>query len=171
MLKFPKKLVYPLPRKGDGGAFGDVRKHHIHEGIDLYCPEGTPVYAIESGTVVAKMPFTGVLAGSPWWEETQCLMIEGESGVINYGEIRASSQRYIGSKVMRGAYLGEVKRVLKKDKGRPMAMLHVELYKHGTRVPIKEWSLGQPQPENLLDPTPLFKESVWLKFKGLFKRY
>jgi hypothetical protein len=46
--------------------------------------------------------------------------------------------------------------VLKKDKGLPMTMLHVELYEKGAREAVI-WGLGDNQPQTLLDPSKLFK--------------
>jgi N-acetyl-gamma-glutamylphosphate reductase/murein DD-endopeptidase MepM/ murein hydrolase activator NlpD len=137
------------------GAFGVVRKNHIHEGVDLYGRLGDSVYAMESGTVVARGPFTGPAAGSPWWQDTECILIEGASGVFNYGELEVRPQLKVGDKVRAGERLGFLATVLRKDKGRPTTMLHLERYTLGTREPVREWGLGAAQPENLCDPTTL----------------
>lgn len=81
-----------------------------------------------------------------------------------YGEIAVQVGIAVGARVHREDCLGGVKTVLRKDKGRPMTMLHLELYKHGTRETVW-WHLGEPKPLNLLDPTPflvaaLAKEEV-----------
>ena len=57
-----------------------------------------------------------------------------------------------GSHVLRGSAVGKVLRVLRRDKGRPLAMLHLELMRSGSRTTLW-WKLDQPQPEALLDPT------------------
>lgn len=142
------------------GAFGVERKHHIHEGIDIYGEDGEHVYAIEDGTIVGIYPFTGESVGSPWWHNTWCVMIEGASGVINYGELqtyKGYSKVLVGQTVIAGQGIGKLHTVLKKDKGRPMTMLHLERYVSGTTAPIKEWTLGTPQPEELINPTTLLK--------------
>ena len=144
-----------IPTGQHPAAFGVQRKMHIHEGIDLYCPEGSHVNAIEDGIVVYNEPFTGPSVDSPWWNETYCVMIEGKSGVINYGEIANNSNLSVGDTVFAGQCVGSVKTVLKKDKGMPMSMLHLERYTIGTKKPIKEWSNGMAQPENLLNPTTM----------------
>ncbi len=142
-----------LPVGSHPGAFGVKRKNHIHEGIDLYVPEGTPVRAVEDGIVVALEKFTGTEATppSPWWMDTEALLVEGASGVVVYGEI--TSIREPGYEVKAGDLLGYVIQVLKKDKGRPMSMLHLELHEHGTRQ-TSEWL--DEKPASLLDPTPHF---------------
>jgi murein DD-endopeptidase MepM/ murein hydrolase activator NlpD len=139
-----------IPIAPHPGAFGVKRKHHTHEGVDLYVPDGTSVYAVEDGIVVAITPFTGASEGSPWWEETQAVLIEGETGVVVYGEIRPWITQP-GAHVKRGDIVGFVKRVLKTDKGRPMSMLHLELHTHGAQFALA-WE--ESRPETLLDPTP-----------------
>jgi len=59
-----------------------------------------------------------------------------------------------GAPVKYGGRIGRVKRVLKKDKGKPMAMLHLELYEPGYKGDPVGWLLGKRKPRGLLDPTP-----------------
>ena len=145
----PNLLIPPHP-----GSFGAIRRYDVHAGIDLYCEEGTPVRAVEPGTVVQVQVYTGEKAGSPWWLETHAVMVEGSSGVICYGEI--STTLSIGDQLNVGDHIGYVQRVLRHDKGKPMSMLHFELYKPGSQDTVW-WYLNDPQPVSLLDPTPLLK--------------
>jgi hypothetical protein len=149
--------VHPHP-----GSFGFVRRNHVHEGVDLYCQDGTLVTAVEPGIVVAILPFTGEDAMSinprtgeleklDWWHDTAVVMVEGASGVVAYGEITPDCR--VGVVLQAGDVVGRVKKVLKKDKGRPMAMLHLELHKRGTIVPTC-WYQENGQPSSLMDPTP-----------------
>lgn len=147
-------LESEVPVGNHQGSFGFKRKFHTHEGVDLYAPEGSIVKAVESGVVVAILSFTGSKAGSPWWFDTKCVMIEGLSGVVNYGEIEPDAMINVNSKVMAGDVVGSIKRVLRTVKSNPPAMLHLELYKSGVREPV-EWPTNARQPENLLDPTKL----------------
>ncbi len=146
-----------LPLAPHPGAFGVTRRHHIHEGIDLYCAEGTPVTAVEQGVVVAVDPFTGPAAGLPWWLDTSVVLVEGRSGVVAYGELDAAVE--VGQQVRAGDQIGCVRRVLRHDKGRPTAMLHLELHKAGARA-CPAWNLGQPRPDSLLDPTPHLSKAL-----------
>lgn len=145
------------------GAYGTVRRNHVHEGVDLYCPDGTPVFAVEDGTVVAVIAFTGPDAEppSPWWHDTHAILIEGESGVVVYGEVGIGTGIREGLRVQAGEPIGHVRQVLTKDKGRPMSMLHIELHSHGTRDAY-EWTLESGRPESLRDPTPFLLETIQL---------
>lgn len=147
-----------VPINNHVGAFGYKRKFHTHEGVDLYCNNGEPVYAMEKGIMVTIQEFTGtkVIPPSIWWEDTQAVLVEGESGVIVYGEIIAIDLKD-GQIIMEGQLLGHVKSVLKKDKGRPMSMLHLELRKPGT-IYADYWE--ETKPSSILDPTELLIKSI-----------
>lgn len=147
-----KKDETHLPISPHPGAYGVRRKHHTHEGVDLYAPVGTGVHPVETGTIVAIIPFTGPSAVPPsaWWNDTQAVLIEGPSGVVVYGEVRPKELLKVGETVKTGDIIGYVEQVLKVDKGFPMSMLHLELHKHGTRDCF-EWI--DEKPESLKDPT------------------
>ncbi|WP_126223337.1 M23 family metallopeptidase [Burkholderia ambifaria] len=140
-----------LPLPPHPGAFGVRRRHHTHEGVDLYVPLGTPVSAVEAGEVVAVKPFTGPLAGLPWWLDTWAVFVEGPSGAVVYGELLPCVT--VGSRVPAGTVLGHVTPVLAKDKGRPRSMLHLELHTPGSRA-APEWLVHEQRPAVLRDPTP-----------------
>ena len=142
--------LIPIPGK-DPGGFGTRRKYDKHTGVDLYCPDGTPVYSIEAGIVTKIVEFTG-FKESPWWENTMAVIVRGPSGYILYGEIAPDSELWEGDYLHAGAYLGKVKTVLKKDKHKtPTAMLHMELYESFTE-PVW-WKDNKPY--GLLDITNL----------------
>lgn len=146
------------------GAFGAGRKNHIHEGIDLYANHGDRVYAMVPGKVVAVIEhFTGPECGMPWWNQTSAVAIEDESGVWIYGEIKVGVDIKVGQEIKAGTDIGSVSQVLKVDKGRPMAMLHLERYTVGTTESVGIWELNTPQPTNLLDPTPEFVKGLLLE--------
>ncbi len=140
----------PLP-----GSFGVNRKHHIHEGVDIYALHGDPVCFIRDGVIRAIDWFTGEKAGLhlAHWNNTMAVMVEDEDGVWNYGEINIQMDLRVGQNVRGGDTFARVQRVLRNDKGRPMDMLHIERYTLGTDRWIDKWSLGEEQPKNLVDPT------------------
>ena len=149
---FPlKKYEYIIPDSSMCGGYGFKRKYDTHTGVDLYCNDGDNVYCIEGGVVVDICEFTGVNE-SPWWEDTYAIVIKGKSGFILYGEIIPESNFKIGSDVKEGDLIGNVKRVLKKDKGvTPTSMLHLKLYNDYTE-PV--WWIDE-KTKNLKDITKL----------------
>jgi hypothetical protein len=74
---------------------------------------------MEAGQIREIDRFTGAGAGSPWWNETWAVLVEGASGGIIYGEIEPAPGLGPGLRVNEGTLLGAVRRVLKKDKGLP----------------------------------------------------
>lgn len=151
----------PKKMPDEPGLFGAIRKFDIHTGVDIYTYPGMPVLAVEDGIVVKIEDFTGEKAGSPWWNDTEAVLIEGVSGVVCYGEIAPLKSIQVGVQIRRGDCLGCVLPVLKKDKGRPMTMLHLELYEHGTRETVL-WGLGEEKPKTLKDPTPYLLRTLGL---------
>lgn len=152
----PLKPMPDIPLRDHYGSFGVCRKFDRHCGVDLYTPDKSPVFAIERGKVVEVSWFTGPKANFPIWEDTRAVCVEGDSGVIVYGEIMECDRIKVGYKIDQGEVVGNVKTVLKKYKGKPTSMLHVMLLKHGcveSMVPV--WDLNVSQYEGLLDPTPI----------------
>lgn len=147
-----------IPREGDAGAFGAARRYDVHTGVDLHCAAGQRVGAVEEGRVVGIEDFTGPAAGSPWWLPTRAVLIEGASGVVLYGEVAPREGLKEGVFVRAGEELGVVSRVLRRDKGLPTSMLHIERYACGTRASVW-WRLGEGRPTGLLDPSELLRES------------
>lgn len=149
--------IHRVPEAPEPGAFGAQRRHDVHTGVDLYAEPGALVVAVEDGVVVAVEDFTGPRAGSPWWHDTRALLVEGPSGVVLYGELDPTVE--VGDAVKRGAVLGRVRTVLRRDKGLPMTMLHLELYAPGARASVW-WRLGEPHPDALHDPTGRLVEAI-----------
>lgn len=167
---FPLKKCPGIPINHHPGAFGFQRKNNYHTGVDLYCKDRAVVYAVENGIIVKHDVFTGPRLGHNWWEETYGLMVEGKSGVVNYGEVysNAESRHFsscnVGGTVVKGQPIAFVKRVLFENKLRPdipghsTSMLHLELYKHGTRE-FADWHDSSKNPD-LLDPTPMLMSAL-----------
>lgn len=141
-----------IPIGNHPGAFGVKRKYDVHTGVDLYCPHDTEIFAVESGRVVEIERFTGLGAddSTPWWNDTWAVLVEGLSGVVLYGELYPHVQT--GNFVEPGQRLGFSRTVLKKDKGKHMCMLHLELYRAGIRESVR-WKSGENYPTGLRDPT------------------
>jgi hypothetical protein len=145
----------PTQEHSHPGAFGFPRHHFMHTGIDLYAPMGAPIHAMEAGRVVQVAWFTGPNADSPWWRDTRAVYVDGESGVITYGEVEVDVKG--GNAVVAGQVIAYVLPVLNRWKGRPMSMLHLELCDRGWMDRWEGWDVGQPKPEHLKDPTDLVR--------------
>lgn len=177
--KWPLRSLPILP--DEPGQFRSIRAEDVHTGVDLYCELGTDVVAVEAGVVVAIEWFTGqhvrTTTGEPasWWNDTRVILVKGASGIVAYGEVTPVEDITIGSCVRAEQTIAVVDTaVLRSFKGRPMVMLHIELY--SDLVPDKRswspshtawWEKGTPCPAHLLDPTPHLVESV-LEFQQKF---
>lgn len=164
--KYMKPGTTGLPLPSHLGAFGVKRRHHSHEGIDLYCDDGSYVKSVNNGIVLNIVSFTGASMDSPWWEDTMAVLVHTKDGIVVYGEITPATYLKKGQEIKQGDFIGNVKKVLKEDKGRPMSMLHLELHKCNIKYhahcihPLVEWLPNDPQPENLLDPTSFLLEAL-----------
>lgn len=170
--KFPFKYeCVGIPIDKHLGAFLAKRKHHTHTGIDLYVNDRSCVHAVEAGVVVNIENFTGKLDNSPWWNDTKCVLVEGATGVVCYGELSDALYVRIGDFVNKGSIVGYVKQVLK-DKnpridvqGHNTSMLHMELYPHGNTVAFRETGDIIDSWDKLLDPTPFLLASDGCPYK------
>ncbi len=149
---WPWPIKHPPGWPPEAGQFAAVRKFDVHTGVDLYCPEGTEVIACEECEVINIEDFTGPDAGSPWWHDTKAVLVKGSSGIICYGEVAPLVR--VGDRVQAQDVVGTVKRVLKRDKGLPTSMLHIELYEPEGFTETVVWPLGKKKPAGLLDPSP-----------------
>jgi phosphopantothenoylcysteine decarboxylase len=160
---FPLQTCPGIPINNHPGAFAFRRKYSHHCGVDLYTTPNQLVYAVEGGTVVGVEAFTGPQDNTPWWNNTDAILIEGQSGVVCYGEVGSANYGgplKVGQKVRRGEMIARVKPVLPEDRkrddipGHSTSMLHLEFYKKGTHKASNSWKFDQPMPEFLIDPTP-----------------
>ena len=133
---------------------------------------GTEVVAVEDGVVVAVEWFTGKHVRTPdgepagWWNDTQVVIVQGASGFVAYGEVTPTVP--VGTRVRAGQPLAVVDTaVLRSFKGRPMVMLHLEVYSAIEADPkswapshTAWWEKRTPKPPNLHDPTPWLVASL-----------
>jgi len=165
----PPLLPMPdIPVASHHGAYMVKRRFDVHTGVDLFTCEGSDVFSIEEGEIVAIRKFTGNEAGTDFWENTMAIDIEGKTGTICYGEIEPSSSLKVGDTVKGGQFIGKVKRVLKEYKGKATSMLHVAIHRHGLKYLLKDQN--DPDMESFydlqLDPTMLL---IQLKNKADLK--
>ena len=168
-MRWPLKNAVPL-FPDEPGQFGAVRKHDVHTGVDLYCEKGGYVQSMEAGVVIDIVPFTGEVASppTPFWNNTWAVVIQGEHGILLYGEIVPLPEIMVGMQVQEGQEIGCVMPVLKSFKGRPMCMLHMEAYStYSTPV---EWLPG-PMPAGLKDVTPILESCTSVRDRFDMSRY
>ena len=159
---FPLDKCYGLPGNPHQGSFAFDRKGSRHTGMDLYTDEGTEIHAVEDGVVVGTEHFTGEWDNSPWWENTDCILIRGASGVVVYGELQLwewTTKLKRGDIVKRGSSIGTVKRVIKRGRdhyeipGWRPSMLHMELY------PWNQMKASNGFENFIIDPTSYIMNS------------
>jgi len=166
--QFPLIDCSGIPIGTHPGAFGTKRRLSHHTGIDLYCEEGAVVKAVEGGRILGWEKFTGPQDKSPWWLNTDCVLVEGASGIVCYGEIRVAQSIKDAMEmnnpearcVRRGDIVGWVMPVVPKGRerhdipGHSRSMLHIELYERGQTKASERWELDKLKPSYMLDPTP-----------------
>jgi len=156
---FPLNHCPGIPVSFHPGAFGFPRRQgqSHHTGVDLYARDGDPVFAVETGVVVGIEHFTGPQDNSPWWLDTECVLVEGDTGVVCYGEV--IPQVSVGDAVKVNQTIATVSTVLLEGKERPdipghsRSMLHLELYDRGVKAASTSWKQGRTE-LGLKDPTP-----------------
>lgn len=152
---YKKELIFPLNNYSkilplnNESSFAHIRKHDVHTGIDLHTEEGSGVFSIAKGRVIKVINFTGPKANSPWWEDTEAVLVEHSFGVVLYGELSPKVKE--GDELLMGQEIGIVKRVLKTNKGKPQSMLHLEYYNQKVDDGVI-WPLNEDLPKGLLNP-------------------
>lgn len=150
-----------IPKYYEPGSFGFQRKFEIHNGVDIYCKDGSNVHAVEDGIVVAIKQFTGRKLNMDWWLDTWAICVKGKSGVVCYGEMGETFNFNVGDNVKRNDILGKIKAVLPIEKIRydirnhNNAMLHIQLFKdYVDDDQLLNWYPNKERNKILLDPTP-----------------
>lgn len=140
---FPLKVKPNNNYESGSGRFGANRDNgtRLHSACDLYCNEGTEVYAMESGKVVNVYDF---------YLGTKAISIAG-SLLIRYGEITPLVKA--GQTVKEGQLIAKVKRC----KGLNQAMLHLEVFSNPldkSSLTVKENKPYQRR-KDLMNPTDI----------------
>lgn len=136
-------------------GFGAKRKYSLHTGVDLNCKHNQPLASVEDGIVVAIRDFTNSSKKknpTPWLNKTRVILIEGETGVVAYCNVKERAGLKVGDLVDAGEVIGSVIRINKKKRRKDKCMLHLELYMKETKRRVC-WSPRFPKPPQLLDPT------------------
>ncbi len=136
-----------------------------HSGIDILCPAGSKVLAVEDCKVVKVWEFTDP-SDTPEYRKTWAVNVRNSDGTIAvYGELRKPRLK-AGQKLKAGQMIGYVAQV-HYNRNRPnkktRCMLHFELYKKGTKKTIDWWPRGKKKPKDLLDPTKYLKTCTLIR--------
>lgn len=161
--------VFPLPKlpiqgyhktKWHRGWFGATRDDgRIHAACDLVIRRGTPIYAVDHGTILHIEPF---------YLGTDEIAIQHPNFTVRYGEIaRGKLPPNIapGKTVEPGQHIAWVGR---------LRMLHFEMYQGNATGPLTQrWnkrkydyvpSANYQRRADLMDPTPYLDQwKLWLK--------
>lgn len=154
--------VWPLARQPApwtaGGSFGASRDggSRLHQGIDLYAPQGTPVLAAEDGEVIGLQGWSGpgtkgLLVYSPATDVT-----------LLYGAVAPGSVPLVGAKVRRGEQIGTVGVYPAGS-----TMLHLEIWPGRLKPPRPRWNPGDPPPS--IDPAEYLTRAMdrWTPVPGM----
>ena len=153
ILRLPLGSTHPC-------GFGSSRKGGFNTGIDLVCEPHQEVVAVESGRVLAITNFSAKQP-QPWINMTRVVLIEGESGVIAYGNIKEVPGLAAGEYIDAGELIGTVMPIYKNKKNKS-TKLKLEWYTRGTKK-RGAWLPCKPKPSNMLDPTPMLLPLIAVK--------
>lgn len=131
----------------DKDGIRDREEVRQHAGVDLYCRNNTPVYAMESCRVVRVT--------DSFYLGTGCVECVGLYA-IRYGEIIPAEIK-LGDGIPEGTIIGWVK----KCEGIKQPMLHLEMYGVGVIGRPSLTDLNRPpfyRTIGLIDPTAILKE-------------
>lgn len=153
---------------GHVNGFGGKRRNGFNTGIDLLCDAYQPVASVEAGTIVAIVNFSKKGKTKPWINTSRALLIEGDSGVVCYGNVKPNSKLKVGSFVSKGQVVGKVIPIYKNKKNR-VCKLKLEWYTHGTRR-RSSWNFNKDIPGNLLNPTHMLLPLIVSTTRGRSQR-
>jgi murein DD-endopeptidase MepM/ murein hydrolase activator NlpD len=159
-------LLFPVPHRSAltyhtaERRFGYPRaKGRLHGGCDLYAPVGTPVRAMDKGTILNVYPF--------YWK-TYAIEVQHDDFIVRYGEVAPMSdeecEELLGKKVKRGDVIGKVGRLIPPS-GKPYkhSMIHLEMYSTN-ESPVKNKLTNKSSPymrrADLVDPTATLDKCV-----------
>lgn len=130
------KILFPIAghdrksyKAGTPGEFGHRRtKVRKHAGCDIYAAAGTPIRAVENGTVLFTHAF---------YYRTDEVTVDHGGYIVRYGEVDPESINVkIGDKVKRGQVIANVGQLITPSGEKyKQCMLHFEMYSSST--PIK----------------------------------
>jgi murein DD-endopeptidase MepM/ murein hydrolase activator NlpD len=148
IMSFPLSFVPSKSWRERPRSFGAPRNNgkRKHAGCDLYAPPGTPVFAVDDGTVIGFAPF---YLGS--W----AIVVRHPGFVVRYGETRKTLAPgvKVGGKVKKGQKIGEVSALT----GLDISMVHFEMYTGEKEGPLTTQTGPFKRRADLKDPTAILE--------------
>lgn len=147
----PKESYKESPR-----SFGSGRpKGRLHAGCDLYAPAGTPVLAVDDGTVLIVREF---------YENTWQITVDHGEYWVRYGEVSPKIPKGIkpGAVVSKGQIIAHVGFLARLNK----SMLHFEMFTGKKPGELSNKTKPYNRRADLIDPTSYLDEA--LVRKGVF---
>jgi len=131
------------------GEFGNDRSDHIHAGNDIGAKEGTPLYAVVSGTIIANTSQPGVGAGN-----YVILREAGTDKTYNYFHMQHKSTIKVGTAVKQGQQIGRVGTSGLSAANQSFPHLHFEYHPNGGKGPAYQFGAS-----SAADPEPLLRKA------------
>lgn len=154
--------LWPLARQPKAwtalGSFGAPRDNgtRLHQGIDLYAPQGTAVLAAESGVVTAVQGWSG--------PGTKGLLVYSPNTDITilYGAVAPGSYPNIGTEVKQGEKIATIGVYPAGS-----TMLHLEIWPGKLTPPRPRWNPGEDPPS--YDPAEYLTRAMdrWTPVPGM----
>jgi murein DD-endopeptidase MepM/ murein hydrolase activator NlpD len=143
-LVFPLAFVPKLSYKTGGRRYGADRAKGTrkHAGCDLIVPEGTPIYAVDNGTIVHGPYY--------FYRGTYAVEVQHPHFIARYCEIKqVAAALNRGSQVRKGQVIAYVGKMYFSS------MLHFEMYQGTATGPLTQRNMPPYQRRSdHLDPTP-----------------
>lgn len=138
-------------RRGISKISGTMR---YHAGCDIYCKDGTPVYAVNDGIIFNST--------TKFYYNVGSVEVVHANSIVRYGEIIPNPKLRTGDKVKEGDLLGWVKQIYtdSKTKMNVPPMIHFEMYSDkSNKGPLSDLSddgfrRGTARRQDLMNPTP-----------------
>lgn len=142
----PSQSYHQAPRNFGSNRDYGTRKH---AGCDLYAPVGTPILAVEDGTVLDVKAF---------YDGTWYVSVDHDDFVVRYGEVSPNIPKGIrsGVPVRRGQIIAHVGFLVSLK----MSMLHFEMYDGSEVGPLTTSSKPYRRRKDLIDPTTYLDEAL-----------
>ena len=163
----PNSFLESLPTEGDRGSYWEDRHIGFNCGVDIFCPQDSNVFVIESGTVLNISQCTERSEFSCFESTMQCV-IKCNSVMYKYSFLEEINL-HLGQNVEKGDLLGKIGNVIIKERvkssdpfylrdiahSNQTSFLHLEIFKSPI-MEIRPYSYGnylcEQKPQSIINP-------------------